>query len=175
MMERITSHFYLCMPFHWRKLRALHVLLESCPWIQVYRLSDRNTPDGEVLELGKADVGHHRIEAMQIRRSVKGLLHKKRWRMKEQAAMICRRIRNLVDDLNCRTAQFLCSSYNLVLLPKFERQQTVRGRGGESHGHLVPLPVPATPSRHGKGVPLVPCCAGQRRPHKQDLRSTRAS
>ncbi|KAK9348649.1 hypothetical protein V1522DRAFT_397701, partial [Lipomyces starkeyi] len=31
--------------------------------------------------------------------------------------------------LHCRTAKFLCSSYNLVILPKLETQQTVTGRG----------------------------------------------
>ncbi|KAK9372446.1 uncharacterized protein V1513DRAFT_238531 [Lipomyces chichibuensis] len=114
-----------------------------------------------------------------------GLRRKKKWRMKRVAAMIRRRIRNLVDDLHCRTAKFLCSSFNLVIFPKFETQQMVTGRGRrrirskiqdvESHGHLLPLPIPATPSKQGKGVPLVPCCAGQRGPHKQDLRNMRAS
>ncbi|KAK9315023.1 hypothetical protein V1524DRAFT_120267 [Lipomyces starkeyi] len=123
------------------------------------------------------------MDALQTRRSVKGLEYRTKRRMKRAAAIIRRRIRNLVNDLHCRTAKFLCSSYNLALLPKFETQQMVTGRGasqdwvqdGESHGHLVPLPVPVTPSKQGKGVPLVSCCAGQRGPHKQGLRSMRAS
>ncbi|KAK9373832.1 uncharacterized protein V1513DRAFT_447699, partial [Lipomyces chichibuensis] len=41
------------------------------------------------------------------------------------AAAIRRRIRNLVDDLHKRAAKYLCSSYNLVLLPTFPTQQMV--------------------------------------------------
>ncbi|KAK9337287.1 hypothetical protein V1521DRAFT_434115 [Lipomyces starkeyi] len=79
--------------------------------------------------------------------------------------MIRRRKRNLVDDLHCGIAKFLCSSYNLVILPKFETQQMVTGRERRRIGsprHLVPLPVPATPSQQSKGVPVVPSFASRR-------------
>ncbi|KAK9340701.1 hypothetical protein V1521DRAFT_423989, partial [Lipomyces starkeyi] len=123
-MERITGHFYLCVP------GPLEAVDAGVPWVMSLDPGVRTfltgySPDGEVLELGKGDIGHiyrlcHRVDALQSRWSVNGLEHSKRWRMKRAAAMIRGRITNLVDDLHCRTAKFLCSSYNLVLLPKFE-------------------------------------------------------
>ncbi|KAK9483542.1 hypothetical protein V1527DRAFT_472720 [Lipomyces starkeyi] len=65
------------------------------------------------------------------------------WRMKKAAAMIRRRIRNLVNDLHCRTAKFLCSSYNLVLLPKFETHQMVTGRRRRRIGSNLVHPLQA--------------------------------
>ncbi|KAK9249039.1 hypothetical protein V1506DRAFT_526788, partial [Lipomyces tetrasporus] len=107
-----TGHFYLCVPGP----------LEG---VEGHAGVPRVVPDCDVLDLGKADIGHiyrlcHRMDALQSRWSVKGLEYRKRRRMKRAAAMIRRRIRNLVHDLHCRTAKFL---YNLVLLPKFETQQ----------------------------------------------------
>ncbi|KAK9375264.1 putative transposase DNA-binding domain-containing protein [Lipomyces chichibuensis] len=134
-MERLTSHFYLCVPGPLEEVEGpagIPRVVSLDPGVRTFMTG--YTPDGEVLELGKADIGHiyrlcHRMDALQSRWSVKGLEHKKRWRMKRAAAMIRRRVRNLVDDLHCRTAKFLCSSFNLVILPKFETQQMVTGSG----------------------------------------------
>ncbi|KAK9314229.1 putative transposase DNA-binding domain-containing protein [Lipomyces starkeyi] len=134
-MERHTGHFYLCVPGPLEEVEGpagVPRVMSLDPGVRTFMTG--YSPDGEVLELGKADIGHiyrlcHRMDALQSRWSVKGLAYSKKWRMKRAAAMIRRRIRNLVDDLHCRTAKFLCSSYNLVLLPKFETQQMVTGRG----------------------------------------------
>ncbi|KAJ8100094.1 putative transposase DNA-binding domain-containing protein [Lipomyces tetrasporus] len=134
-MERHTGHFYLCVPGPLEEVEGhagIPRVVSLDPGVRTFMTG--YSPDGEVLELGKADIGHiyrlcHRMDSLQSRWSVKGLEYRKRRRMKRAAAMIRRRIRNLVDDLHCRTAKFLCSSYNLVLLPKFETQQMVTGRG----------------------------------------------
>ncbi|KAK9339151.1 hypothetical protein V1521DRAFT_428417 [Lipomyces starkeyi] len=125
-MERLTGHFYLCVPGPLEEVEGpagVPRVMSLDPGVRTFMTG--YSPDGEVLELGMADIGHiyrlcHRMDALQSRWSMKGVEHKKKWRMKRAAAMIRRRIRNLVDDLHCRTAKFLCSSYNLVILPKFE-------------------------------------------------------
>ncbi|KAK9347381.1 hypothetical protein V1522DRAFT_401932 [Lipomyces starkeyi] len=61
-------------------------------------------------------------------------------------AMIRRRIRNLVDDLHCGIAQFLCSSYNLAILLKFETQQMVTGRGRRRIGSKMARAKPLGPT-----------------------------
>ncbi|KAK9342318.1 hypothetical protein V1522DRAFT_425211 [Lipomyces starkeyi] len=143
--------------------------------------------DDEVLELGKADIGHicrlcHRMDALQSRWSVKGLEHKKKWQMKRAAAMIRRRIKDLIDDLHCRTAKFLCSSYNLVLLLKFETQQMDKGRGRRRIGSKTARAM-ATWSHFRFQRRLLnkareyPWCrvVMVSEAHKQDLRSMRPS
>ncbi|KAK9240213.1 putative transposase DNA-binding domain-containing protein [Lipomyces kononenkoae] len=135
--ERLTGHFYLCVPGPLEVVdtpdpAGVRSVISLDPGVRTFMTG--YTPGGVVIELGKADIGHiyrlcHRLDALQSRWSVTGLAHKKKWRMKRAAAMIRRRIRNLVDDLHCRTAKYLCSSYNVVILPKFETQQMVTGRG----------------------------------------------
>ncbi|KAK9337071.1 putative transposase DNA-binding domain-containing protein [Lipomyces starkeyi] len=133
--ERLTGHFYLCVPGPLDVVEG-HAgfgrVVSLDPGVRTFMTG--YSPDGEVIELGKGSIGHiyrlcHRLDDLQSRWSVQAITHKKRWRMKKAAAMIRRRIRNLVDDLHCRTAKYLCSSYNLVILPKFESQQMVTSRG----------------------------------------------
>ncbi|KAK9390579.1 hypothetical protein V1515DRAFT_29297 [Lipomyces mesembrius] len=126
--ERQTGHFYLCVP------GSLEVVdtagAEDAPQVASLAPGVRTfltgyTPDGDILELGKADIGHnyrlfYRLDGLQSRWS-EGTVHKKKRQMQRAAALIRRRIKSLVDDLHYRTAHYLCSSYNLVILPKFQR------------------------------------------------------
>ncbi|KAK9245499.1 putative transposase DNA-binding domain-containing protein [Lipomyces tetrasporus] len=133
--ERLTGHFYLYVPGPLDVVEGpagVGRVVSLDPGVRTFMTG--YSPDGEVIELGKGDIGHiyrlcHRLDDLQSRWSVQAITHKKRWRMMKAAAMIRRRIRNLVDDLHCRTARYLCSSYNLVILPKFESQQMVASRG----------------------------------------------
>ncbi|KAK9364828.1 putative transposase DNA-binding domain-containing protein, partial [Lipomyces kononenkoae] len=138
--ERLTGHFYLCVPGPLDVVEGpagVGRVMSLDPGVRTFMTG--YSPDGEVIELGKADIGHiyrlcHWLDDLQSRWSVQAITHKKRWRMKKAAAIIRRRIRNLVDDLHKRAAKYLCSSYNLVLLPKFESQQmTARAMMTWSH------------------------------------------
>ncbi|KAK9324887.1 hypothetical protein V1517DRAFT_315989, partial [Lipomyces orientalis] len=133
-MERYTGHFYLCVPGPLEMVECpigVPRVISLDPGVRSFLTG--YTPDGEVVELGKGDVGHiyrlcHRMDDLQSRYSVKRFDRRKKWRMRRAAAMIRRRIRNLVDDMHCGTARYLSSSFNLILLPTFPTQQMI-GRG----------------------------------------------
>ncbi|KAK9324846.1 hypothetical protein V1517DRAFT_315849 [Lipomyces orientalis] len=174
--ERLTGHFYLCVPGPLDVVEGpagVGRVVSLDPGVRTFMTG--YSPDGEVIELGKRSIGHiyrlcHRLDNLQSRWSVQAITHKKRWRMRKAAAMIRRRIRNLVDGLHCRTAKYLCSSYNLVILPKFESQQMVASRGRRKIRSKTSRAM-MNWSHYREGVPLVPCCAGQRGAHNQDLRT----
>ncbi|KAJ8099848.1 putative transposase DNA-binding domain-containing protein [Lipomyces tetrasporus] len=134
-MERCTGHFYLCVPGPLEMVDGPTGVLRAIsldPGVRSFMTG--YTPDGEVVELGKGDIGHiyrlcHRMDDLQSRYSVKGLDHRKKWGMRRAAARIRRQIRNLVNDMHCRTARYLCSSFNLIILPTFPTKQMIsRGR-----------------------------------------------
>lgn len=88
-------------------------------------------PIGESIDFAKHDIGHiyrlcHWLDDLQSRWDTKGIGHHKRWRMRKAGARMRTRIRNLVDDLHCKLAKYLCERYHVVLLPKFETQGMVR-------------------------------------------------
>ncbi|KAK9347092.1 hypothetical protein V1522DRAFT_403039 [Lipomyces starkeyi] len=62
--------------------------------------------------------------------SAKDISSAKRWRMKRAAARLRCRIQNLVVDLHCRIAKYLCTTFNLRILPTFPVQQMVTRRDG---------------------------------------------
>ncbi|KAK9365347.1 recf/recn/smc domain-containing protein [Lipomyces kononenkoae] len=91
--ERLTGHFYLCVPGPLDVVEGpagVGRVMSLDPGVRTFMTG--YSPDGEVIELGKADIGHIYLS----RWSVQAITHKKRWRMKKAAAMIRRRIRNLL-------------------------------------------------------------------------------
>jgi len=51
--------------------------------------------------------------------------HKTRKNFKRMMLKIREKIRNKVKDLHCRFSKFLCSNYNVILLPTFETQSMI--------------------------------------------------
>ena len=46
--------------------------------------------------------------------------YQRRRRMRKVASRIRRNIRNLVDEVHCKLAKYLCETYHVILLPKFD-------------------------------------------------------
>ncbi|KAK9351256.1 hypothetical protein V1523DRAFT_28847 [Lipomyces doorenjongii] len=130
-VECHTGHFYLCVPGAVEVVEGparVPRVVSLDPGVRTFMTG--YTPDGAVIELGKGDIRHiHRLcchlDVLYSRLSMTGLDHWKKWRMRRASAGIRRRIRNLVDDLHKRAAKYLCSSYDLVVLPTFPTQQMV--------------------------------------------------
>ncbi|KAK9345233.1 putative transposase DNA-binding domain-containing protein [Lipomyces starkeyi] len=130
-VERGTGHLYLCVPVAVEVVDSpagVPRVVSLDPGVRTFMTG--YTPDGEVIELGKGDIGGiHRLcrhlDDLHSRLSTKGLDHAKKLRVLRAAARIRRRIRTLVDDLHKRAAKYLCSSYRLVILPTFPTQQMV--------------------------------------------------
>ncbi|KAK9494858.1 hypothetical protein V1508DRAFT_395711 [Lipomyces doorenjongii] len=102
-MERPTGHFYLCVPGPLEVVEGpaeVSRVVALDPGVGMFMTA--YTPDGEVIELGKRDIGHfyrlcHSLDVLHSRLSMKGLDYMRRRRA---AARIRPRIRNLVDDLH---------------------------------------------------------------------------
>ena len=58
--------------------------------------------------------------------------HQRRRRMRKVATRIRRCIRNLVDEVHCKLAKYLCETYHVILLPKFDTQRMVQRKTGYS-------------------------------------------
>lgn len=92
------------------------------------------SPEGTIIEWGKGDVQRiyrlcHAHDKLQSKWSQKGVRHRRRYRLKKAARRIRKKIRNLVDELHKKLTKWLVSSYETVLLPKFETSEMVwRGK-----------------------------------------------
>lgn len=132
--------FYICIPkplevrnenqvpvSDWReKIIALD------PGVRTFQTT--YSPDGLITEWGKADMGRiHRLckyyDDLQSRWSQPDVKKKRRQRMKEAGWRMQKRIRNLVDDLHKKMVKWLCSHFQVILLPLFETSKmVVRGK-----------------------------------------------
>jgi putative transposase len=87
------------------------------------------SPQGLVCEWGKGDatrLGRLCHCVSRLRSKAKKLNHKKRYRINKAILRIHKKIKNLVKDLHCKLAKWLCSNYDLILIPKFGTSQMVK-------------------------------------------------
>jgi len=133
-LEQRMNAFYLCilMPLQVRsenQAPTIKHVIALDPGVRTFMTS--YDPNGESIDFAKHDIGHiyrlcHRLDDLQSRWDTKGIGHHKRWRMRKAGARMRTRIRNLVNDLHCKLAKYLCERYHTVLLPKFETQRMIR-------------------------------------------------
>ena len=91
-------------------------------------------PDGRVVEWGRGDIGRicrmcSYYDRLQGKIMVPTTRKRSRYRMRRAGRRIQERIRNLVDEMHRKLALWLCRSYRVILLPKFETQQMVPRAG----------------------------------------------
>ncbi|KAK9319446.1 hypothetical protein V1517DRAFT_332509, partial [Lipomyces orientalis] len=160
-MERSTGHFYLCLPGPLEMVEGptgVPRVISLDPGVRSFMTG--YTPDGEVVELGKGDIGHiyrlcHRMDDLQSRYSAKGLDQPKEVLLQFVQSDHSANIPNAADD--------------------WQRTSQDSIQDSESHGHLGPLPVPEAPYGQGKGVQVLQSGPGQRGTHKQNMWSMWAS
>lgn len=87
----------------------------------------------EILEIGKYDINRiyrlarHLDKLMSLIGKSKGRQFKRfRYRVRKAASRIRVKIRNLVDELHRKAANYLCSKYKVIFLPTFETQQMIK-------------------------------------------------
>lgn len=92
-------------------------------------------PSGHVIEVGGGDMARiarlcFHIDALQSRIAKAPCTSQRekgrKWRMQKAAARMRLKIRNLVGDVHYKLANFLATSYDLVLLPLFETSKMVK-------------------------------------------------
>ena len=100
--------------------------------------------DGRVIEWGKNDI-YKKIyrqcercdfltSKIALFENEKILRHRSRRRMKRALLRMYARVRNLIDELHRKAAKWLCETYRVILLPKFDTQQMVTRSCRRSNG-----------------------------------------
>ncbi len=132
------GHYYLCLPLPLdaqeskgaggRASDPLAGVLALDPGVRTFMTG--YDPTGQVVEWGAKDLNRiyrlcRALDDLQRRWSLRGVRHRKRYRLKRAARRLRLRIRNLFDELHKRMAKWLCENYRVVLLPKFQTSQMV--------------------------------------------------
>ena len=128
------GHYYLCIPMPLSPMsenqaRRQESVVALDPGVRTFQTA--YDPSGKIIEFGKNDIGHiyricHHMDNLQARIATDTKIrHKGRYRMQRAWRKMQWRVRNLVDDCHKKMVKFLCSNYDVVLLPSFETQQMV--------------------------------------------------
>ncbi|KAK9344559.1 hypothetical protein V1522DRAFT_409656 [Lipomyces starkeyi] len=107
--KELSHDSRLCVPKDLRPLLS---------FVAIFRSTDISGPR-------RANIPHRVIDYIRPKISAA-----RRGRTKRAAARLRCRIQNLVVDLRCRIAKYLCTTFNLIILPTFPVQQMVTRRGG---------------------------------------------
>jgi putative transposase len=86
---------------------------------------------GVALEWGKSDMGRiarllQHLDHLQSRRDQPETRARRRYRINKAMERVRQKVRHLVDDVHSRLAKFLCTSYDVILLPTFETSKMSR-------------------------------------------------
>lgn len=90
------------------------------------------SPNGLVCEWGKGDatrLGRLCNCIAKLRSKATRVNHRKRYRLKKVILRVHKKIKNLVKDLHCKLAKWLCSNYDTILIPSFGTSQMVKRMG----------------------------------------------
>jgi len=132
---RLNEH-YLCIPQP-IELRSNnqapdfsnHCTISLDPGVRTFMTG--YDPDGFMLEWGKNDFGRifrlcYAYDQLQSKWSQKEVNHHYRYRMQVAGRRIYRKIRNLIDEVHKKLAEYLCDNYRQIILPIFETSNMVR-------------------------------------------------
>ena len=137
MVKTRFNTFYMCIPqerqVHRVENRSDVIALD--PGVRTFLTG--YDPSGKVLHIGQDDAN----KVFQMCRVVDKLMakvsasknHKQRYQRKRAASRLREKIRHRIRDLHHKTAKFLCTSYNIVLLPSFDTKQMVRRANRKLH------------------------------------------
>ena len=87
-------------------------------------------PEGRVIEVGKGDIGRifrlsYKYDKFQSLVDKSKFNRKTRKNIKRKMLYIREKIRNIVKDVHCKLAKYLCTTYNNILLPEFKSQSMI--------------------------------------------------
>lgn len=92
-------------------------------------------PDGKFIEWSSTDNkrfqrlrNHKKDLKNRIEDQTSSIRSKKRNRMRKALHRLTDKIRNIVDESHRKLAKYLCESYNVILLPKFETSKMMYGK-----------------------------------------------
>lgn len=124
------GRFYLCqiLPLEEVQNTPEEKVIALDPGVRTFMTG--YSPEGTLVEWGSGDM--QRIfrlcrvhDKLQSKWSQKQVKHRKRYRLKKAARRIRKKIQNLVDEVHKKLTKWLVSSYETILLPKFETSNMV--------------------------------------------------
>lgn len=132
------GEFYLCIPMpleirsenqapQWQKIEDGILALD--PGVRTFCTG--YSPSGLSVEWAKNDIGRiyrlcHALDKLQSKWSQKEIRHRKRYKLKQAARRIRKKIRNLVDEAHKKFVKWIVEQYHTVLLPEFATQRMVK-------------------------------------------------
>jgi putative transposase len=129
-----TGDYYLCVPTDQPRPtscdnQAAERVVAIDPGVRTFATC--YDPRGTVYEFGKNDILQLQrmcrgLDVLQSRISDKTLGSRCRCRLRKAAARLRICIRNRVNDIHKKTAHFLTTEYDLILLPEFETSRMVK-------------------------------------------------
>ena len=130
------GHYYLCVPKplsiepenQGLKTPEEKVVASIDPGVRTFATVYDTT--GAVTEWGKGDISRIYRLSLQIDKLV-GIIDKepnnhKKWNKRRALNRLRLRVKNLVTDMHHKFAKWLCETYKVILLPKFDTQSMVR-------------------------------------------------
>jgi putative transposase len=134
LQRTVLGHFYFCVPTDvplepraaTSDNQARVIALD--PGVRTFQTG--YDPQGRLFEFGKGNIRRierlcKHLDRLQATLAMPEMRAPRRYRLRRAAAQLRQRIRDLVDDVHRKTAHFLATSYDVVLLPVFESQRMV--------------------------------------------------
>ena len=130
MIRNRLGEFYLCqiLPLEEVTHQPEEKIIALDPGVRTFMTG--YSPEGTIMEWGKGDMQRifrlcYTHDKLQSKWNQKGIKHQKRYRLKQAARRICKKIRNLVDEIHKKLTKWLVDNYETILLPKFETSEMV--------------------------------------------------
>jgi putative transposase len=134
LQRTVLGHYYLCVPTDvplesrvaTSDNQARVIALD--PGVRTFQTG--YDPQGQLFEFGKGNIRRierlcKHLDRLQAIVATPEVRTRRRYHLRRAAARLRQRIRDLVDDVHRKTAHFLATSYDTVLLPVFESQRMV--------------------------------------------------
>lgn len=126
------GRYFICIPLplvtHLKNENQVPSVVALDPGVRTFVTG--YSPDGEIFEIGKGDIGRiyrlcRKIDDLQSQWSQKETKARLRYRLKRAAYRIRFKIRDLISEFHRKLAKMLCENYATILLPSFETSQMV--------------------------------------------------
>lgn len=137
---RRRGRFYMCIPMPLDRKQAfsenqavhkLPSLIVFDPGVRIFMVG--YDPSGKAFLIGTPERLYRRFALLDnlMSRIAEEKEPRRKKKLRKLASKMRQRTRNLIDEIHRKLAKYLCETYNVILLPKFDTQRMVcRRRGG---------------------------------------------
>ena len=128
-MRKRSNRYYLCLTLEKNKTKheTTSNIVSLDPGVRTFQTY--YSPNGECGKLGKNIVDDLIEKAERIDKLNSAISKKKgktKYNMRSRCFKLRTKMRNIVNDVHGKAANYLCKNYKIILLPSFETQNMVR-------------------------------------------------